>query len=184
MFTLEGSEDELEITSQHLKTEDSEQDQKMVPPQNDTDVTSIKTEIDYSDYPNNNAFKTLINNNRNLKISLKSAEELYARDRLVKQEHNNDYYDKINIKNEQMNGYNSSNETYLRVKENVLANNILPPELELSDNGVFAKSTILKSTKYGPFQGKWAGLPQNPKYAWEVSLILIQKPLTRFFFQI
>lgn len=173
LFKLtEGSEDELEITSQ---SDDIEINlQKMVPPQNDIDVSSIKMEIDCAEFTNNNAFKSLVmNNDRNLKISLKSADELYARDRLIKQEHtNNDLYNKYSfdkMHNEQHNGYNFNEINYLRAKEKVINSNVLPNELELGDCGVYAKCTIIKGTKYGPFQGKWAGTPQHLKFAWEVS---------------
>lgn len=152
----------------------------MVPPQNaDLSATNIiKTEIDYG----GNEYKsTLVNNNdRNVKISLKSAEELYSRDRLIKHEFNNDVYNSNNAildnnklhNNDQLNGYNlaTNDANYFKVKEKVIVRNVLPNELEFGDNkGVFAKTTIIKGTKYGPFQGKWAGIPQNSKFAWEVS---------------
>lgn len=182
-LVTEGSEDELEITSRSDKIENNLQ--KMVPPQNDTDVvSSIKSEIDCNEFTNNNAFKSLVNNDRNLKISLKSAEELYARERLIKQEHNNDLYTKYSIDkihNEQINGYNLNDINYLRAKERVISSNVLPNELELGDSGVYAKCTIIKGTKYGPFQGKWAGTPQHPKFAWEVSDFFLLL-LSLFFF--
>ncbi|XP_065174278.1 histone-lysine N-methyltransferase MECOM isoform X2 [Atheta coriaria] len=47
---------------------------------------------------------------------------------------------------------------------------LLPPEVELRKDGVFAKTVIPKGTKYGPFEGKWASQPQEVKFAWEVIL--------------
>jgi len=39
--------------------------------------------------------------------------------------------------------------------------------------GVWARTSIARGVRYGPFAGKWASLPADSKYAWEVS---------RFFF--
>lgn len=58
---------------------------------------------------------------------------------------------------------------YLRAREIILASGSLPSELELRETGVFAKISICKGTRYGPFQGKWASVPQDPRFAWEVS---------------
>lgn len=58
---------------------------------------------------------------------------------------------------------------YLRTREVVLSSGILPSELELRNVGVFATVNISKGTRYGPFQGKWAGIPKDSRYAWEVS---------------
>ncbi|XP_017774324.1 PREDICTED: transcription factor hamlet-like isoform X2 [Nicrophorus vespilloides] len=45
---------------------------------------------------------------------------------------------------------------------------LLPADLEIRENGVFAKCPLAKHIKYGPFQGKWAGIPQDKRFAWEV----------------
>lgn len=58
---------------------------------------------------------------------------------------------------------------YLRAKEIILASGSLPSELELREAGVFTKNSISKGTRYGPFQGKWASVPQDHRFAWEVS---------------
>jgi ecotropic virus integration site 1 protein len=47
------------------------------------------------------------------------------------------------------------------------ASGAVPCEVELKE-GVVAKSLIPKGTRYGPFQGKWAGVPQDARFAWEV----------------
>lgn len=57
---------------------------------------------------------------------------------------------------------------YLRARDVILASGVLPGELELKENGVFARSTICKGTRFGPFQGKWASAPQDCRFAWEV----------------
>lgn len=67
---------------------------------------------------------------------------------------------------------------YLRAREVVLASGVLPSELEIREKGVYARVTISKGTRYGPFQGKWAGSPQDTRFAWEVSTIYFQFELT------
>ncbi|CAH0564476.1 unnamed protein product [Brassicogethes aeneus] len=57
---------------------------------------------------------------------------------------------------------------YSKAIEVVLASGAVPPEIELRESGVFAKSTILKGTRYGPFQGVWATKPEEAMFAWEV----------------
>ncbi|KAJ8941483.1 hypothetical protein NQ314_010387 [Rhamnusium bicolor] len=53
-------------------------------------------------------------------------------------------------------------------REIILASGTLPGELELRENGVFSKTNICKGTRYGPFQGKWASIPQDTRFAWEL----------------
>lgn len=60
---------------------------------------------------------------------------------------------------------------YLRAREIVLASGSLPSELELRETGIFAKVLISRGSRYGPFQGKWASVPQDTRFAWEVSTI-------------
>lgn len=62
---------------------------------------------------------------------------------------------------------------YLRAREIILANKSLPSELELRDAGIYAKISISRGTRYGPFQGKWASVPQDTRFAWEVSFCKI-----------
>lgn len=38
--------------------------------------------------------------------------------------------------------------------------------------GVWARSFIARGVRYGPFAGKWASLPADSRYAWEVCKIL------------
>lgn len=174
----EGSEDELEISTQNIELDSIEEDdQKMVPPQTETEMAAIKTEIELSEYSNNNAFKMFEANERNMRITLKSAEELYARERLFKNDNPSEiarenylYSTDKNNTNDQLNGFKVANDlAFMRAKEVVLAGGSLPAELEVRENGVFTKCLLPKGTKYGPFQGKWAGLPQHPRFAWEVS---------------
>lgn len=67
---------------------------------------------------------------------------------------------------------------YLRAREIVLASGSLPSELEFRETGVFAKLAVCKGTRYGPFQGKWASVPQDPRFAWEVSQTFFQISLS------
>lgn len=66
---------------------------------------------------------------------------------------------------------------YRSSREFVMNRGVVPSELEIKETGgVFARTTIPKGTRYGPFQGKWAGTPQDPRFAWEVSnSLIIQK---------
>lgn len=51
----------------------------------------------------------------------------------------------------------------------------VPPELELRPSstgvgvGVWAKQSIARGTRYGPFLGKWTANAKDPNMAWEVS---------------
>lgn len=58
---------------------------------------------------------------------------------------------------------------YSEAREMVVAMAVLPTDLEVREIGVFARETLGKGTRYGPFQGKWAGLPDDHRFAWEVS---------------
>lgn len=55
----------------------------------------------------------------------------------------------------------------------------VPTELELRPSstgvglGVWAKQTITRGTRYGPFLGKWTGNAKDPSFAWEVSTIVV-----------
>lgn len=48
------------------------------------------------------------------------------------------------------------------------------PEVEVGSPGVDgplvrARKDIPRGARFGPFLGKWASRPDNPRYAWEVS---------------
>ena len=51
-----------------------------------------------------------------------------------------------------------------------------PPHIEVRESskggglGIWSAESIPAGTRFGPFLGKWAIEPQNPRYAWEVSL--------------
>lgn len=49
----------------------------------------------------------------------------------------------------------------------------LPPELELRSGGVWARVPILRSTRFGPFLGKWTvDCPADSQAYWEVSHLM------------
>lgn len=52
------------------------------------------------------------------------------------------------------------------------------PEIEVGGSApggpqVRARKDIARGARFGPFLGKWASEPFNPRYAWEVSAINI-----------
>ncbi|XP_048519652.1 transcription factor hamlet isoform X3 [Dendroctonus ponderosae] len=57
---------------------------------------------------------------------------------------------------------------YKRTRDIILSSGALPSELELKEDRVYARSNISKGTRYGPFQGKWASIPEHPRFAWEI----------------
>jgi hypothetical protein len=140
----EGSEDELEVSSQNQQTDHS-MDRAMVPPQLENSLEILKV----SDYPSNNNLDDTAS-----KLTLKPADQLY---------------EKLNCDDKYFNGLNLDL-SYTKCKEVVAATGAVPCEVELKE-GVVAKSLIPKGTRYGPFQGKWAGVPQDARFAWEVSII-------------
>ncbi|KAK4873680.1 hypothetical protein RN001_013040 [Aquatica leii] len=136
----EGSEDELEVSTQNLQLsgdESSMEPASMVPPQLDTTSARLIT----TDHTNNNRDE----HEKNPKLSIKSPDLLYN--------HENFF-----------NGFKVCDFP----PQVALNNNVIPVELEYRDSGIFAVSVVPKGTRYGPFQGKWAGIPQDSKYAWEV----------------
>lgn len=129
----------------------------MVPPQ---------TESNLQHYPTKNYGKNIYSPSDDLvsdsrKISKKLPEELFEKTRTEGDPQKYPSDDK------QVNG--KIDLFYLRAREVILASGSLPGELELRENGVFAKALISKGTRYGPFQGKWASIPQDLRFAWEVS---------------
>ncbi|KAH0819773.1 hypothetical protein GEV33_003018 [Tenebrio molitor] len=136
-----GSEDELEVSSQNQQTDHS-MDRAMVPPQLENSLEILKV----SDYPSNNNLDDTAS-----KLTLKPADQLY---------------EKLNCDDKYFNGLNLDL-SYTKCKEVVAATGAVPCEVELKE-GVVAKSLIPKGTRYGPFQGKWAGVPQDARFAWEL----------------
>lgn len=164
----EGSEDELEVSSQDIKSEETKNPMEpiMVPPQNDggLEMLPLKTPQYH-------------NNNHSLRLTIKPYDQLYS-----KEEQNNlvneitmKYLRQMSSDVEQATNGVKIDVAFTRAKEMVLTCGVLPQELEIKENGVFAKRSIEKSTKYGPFQGKWAGQPQDQRFAWEVSVSLLTK---------
>lgn len=149
----------------------------MMPPQTDIPSTLDILPINKPTHHfTNNNFKPhenySTNNETDFKpyegLKLKSVEELYANDSKTSPEGH---------PTEEFTRYQISNGTkidlvYLRAREAVQACGVVPDELEVRDGGVFAKSTVEKCTKYGPFKGKWEGFPQETRFAWEVSGVL------------
>lgn len=170
----EGSEDELELGGGGSggagdlqgRESDVSMEHKMIPLPND-----------FNEFSNNNDVKNSAEITReNLKLTLKPAEQLYASDKFLKQEQI-DAYDRFKYIGEkrigdQLNGMKITEDlSFAKAREMVLERGSLPPELEIREYGVYAKCNIARGAKYGPFQGKWAGMPQDPRFAWEVSFI-------------
>lgn len=129
----------------------------MVPPQTESNLQHFPTD----DYVNNiySPTEDLVPDGR--KISRKLPEELFEKTGTEGD------LQKYPSESKQANG--KIDLFYLRAREVILASGTLPGELELRENGVFAKTSISKGARYGPFQGKWASIPQDPRFAWEVS---------------
>ncbi|XP_044272556.1 transcription factor hamlet-like isoform X2 [Tribolium madens] len=119
--------------------QETHMDSVMVPPQHET-FDLLKP----SDYSSNNNLDDLPN-----KLTVKPADQLYCDETL-----------------KAFNGV-KLDLVYSKCREVVAASGIVPCEIDLKD-GVFAKGVIPKGTRYGPFQGKWAGVPQDARFAWEV----------------
>lgn len=159
----------------------------MVPPQNENDLPlalemspSSRLLNSASDHINNNRDEldtTPINFNSSLdssmgspKLSIKSADQLmYSPEscsHLNQEKGSCDFLNeasKMLVVGKYLNGFGRFGSQVL------LGTNAMPPELEMRDGGVFAKAPVPKGARYGPFQGKWAGVPHDPRFAWEVS---------------
>lgn len=107
-----------------------------------------------NDNANNNRSDILGMDNGAARLSLKSHEQLYAK-----------YFNNSGGATTTAAGIDIA---YAESRESVLKAGNIPSELDLRENGVFAKRNIGKRTRYGPFQGKWAGYPQDRRFAWEV----------------
>ncbi|XP_018561523.1 MDS1 and EVI1 complex locus protein EVI1-like isoform X3 [Anoplophora glabripennis] len=152
----EGSEDEIEVSSQILDLQEHSMERAMVPPQ---------TESTLQHYPTNDYVNSIYSSPEDMiaesrKIPTKLPEELFEKSRIEEDRQ------KYCSESKQTNG--KVDIFYLRAREVILASGTLPGELELRENGVFAKTTINKGARYGPFQGKWASIPQDARFAWEV----------------
>ncbi|XP_074032184.1 transcription factor hamlet isoform X2 [Leptinotarsa decemlineata] len=145
----EGSEDEIETSTKHLELEDHSMERAMVPPHTESDIHQFALAQEYKRGFFSHTDNMLLEGTP--KISMKNPEVLY---------------DKPSVDSNQQNA--RVDIYYLRAREVILASGSLPSELELRETGVFAKVTIPKGTKYGPFQGKWASVPQDTRFAWEV----------------
>lgn len=127
------------------------------------------------------------NNNREneatSKLCVKPSELLYSHERLMSLDKANEFFNESYINKYGDSGRffkehleNSKRFSPPRISSNVaLGNNVIPPELVFRDSGIFAVTLIPKGTRYGPFQGKWAGIPQDAKFAWEVSQKFLSK---------
>ncbi|CAG9812851.1 unnamed protein product [Phaedon cochleariae] len=144
----EGSEDEIEASTKNLELDDHPMERAMVPPHIDSDFQpfthSQEYRRDYYSNTENMLLETIP------KISIKNCDALFDKPCDDSECSRTDLF-------------------YLRAREVILESGSLPNELELRDNGVFAKMNIAKCTRYGPFQGKWASVPQDARFAWEVS---------------
>lgn len=163
----EGSEDEIEVTSDHFE-ENSMEKGVMVPPHVDTTDYTTNNNVPESATTGHILQETTTNNS---KLSVKTPDELF--DKSPASElfaETKQYINSLNGKFDLM---------YLRARSMVLASNVLPTELELRDFGIFARVNVTKGTRYGPFQGKWAGAPDDLRFAWEVRRKLTN--LYRFF---
>lgn len=162
----EGSEDELEVSSQDNKTNDPKRPMEpvMVPSQNEGGLEILPQ------YHNNN-----LHPDRTLRLTIKPYDQLYSK------EEQNNLLNEITMKylrerggdmEQTVNGV-KHDVAFARAKEMILACGSLPQELEIKESGVFAKRHIEKGTRYGPFQGKWAGQPQDQRFAWEVNVSFV-----------
>lgn len=50
---------------------------------------------------------------------------------------------------------------------------LLPSELEVRGSGLYTRMSVPRGTRYGPYMGKWMAKPLDPRFAWEVSLLII-----------
>lgn len=155
-FFSEGSEDEIEVSVENI--EDLSMDRDMLPPQSES-----LEQFSPSQY---------------IKGIYSTKVEDFAGDNILPKATRNDdiilhYNIHSNKSNQPCDDMRNGNADifYLRAREIVLASGILPSELELRETGIFAKTNINKGTRYGPFQGKWASIPQDARFAWEVSLM-------------
>ena len=162
----EGSDDELELTAQHLQIDEDETDaaaEKMIPSQNETPAT------DFTEFYNNNAKELRELAGSGLSISLKPVEHR-ERDHPKLRGNHHDHV-QGNPYAATSNGFKAGDDlAFLRAREFVLNTGCLPLEMEAREAGVFAKCNISRGLKYGPFHGKWAGVPQDVRFAWEVSI--------------
>ncbi|KAG5889061.1 hypothetical protein JTB14_020414 [Gonioctena quinquepunctata] len=145
----EGSEDEIEASTKLLELDHS-MERAMVPPHTDSDMHQFSLAQEYKREFYHHTDNILLDGTP--KISIKHPEVLYDKPSIDSEPQHNARLDMH----------------YFRAREVILASGSLPSELELRETGVFSKGTITKGTKYGPFQGKWASVPQDTRFAWEV----------------
>ncbi|KAJ8923424.1 hypothetical protein NQ315_001982 [Exocentrus adspersus] len=158
-YQREGSEDEIEVSTQILDLEDHSMERAMIPPQTESALQHYTAHA----YPNNSYHHSdEMLSDTNPKISIKLPEELFEKASRGDEEE----FSKYSNDGRQQNG--KVDIFYLQAREVILASGTLPGELELRENGVFAKGAISKGTRYGPFQGKWASAPKDARFAWEI----------------
>ncbi|XP_022916421.2 transcription factor hamlet-like isoform X1 [Onthophagus taurus] len=151
--TQEGSEDELELSTQSVDV-----------CEDDVDMETTQRQ-DY-DFSNNNPDIS----KDSLKLTLKPLDQLYPVEKFFKDPISgySEPFKYVNDKLAELNGLKGDSVMYLKAIEVVIMAGSLPQEVEAKENGVFAKFGIARGTKYGPFQGKWEGVPQDARFAWEI----------------
>lgn len=158
MFFAEGSEDEIEVSAQNL--EDLSMEKDMVPPQSET----------IQQFSSPHYIKEIYSH---------KIEDITADNILAKRNNSDDVFINFKTSSNHLDQHTDDMRNgnvdifYLRAREIILASGSLPSDLELRETGVFTKITINKGTRYGPFQGKWASVPQDARFAWEVSFYFI-----------
>lgn len=56
---------------------------------------------------------------------------------------------------------------------NVEPTSLLPSELEVRGSGLYTRLPVPRGTRYGPYLGKWMAKPLDHRFAWEVSVLVI-----------
>ncbi|XP_018332726.1 PR domain zinc finger protein 16-like isoform X2 [Agrilus planipennis] len=191
----EDSEDELEISDQPLQLtdEDCSMEQAMLPQNNESDTGYPLSSPPHSrgnedlSYTSTSGFKQTDNQIVDgPKLTLKPVNQLYDN---FSKNHTSPNYNQnspsfnpnpanFDINNPDLSRYYGNHELTngLTVDKEIVRNNqypnfsphVLPKELEFRNGSIYSRTLILKGNRYGPFYGKWEGMPQDRKYAWQV----------------